>query len=75
MCCSCLITMLHLTLWDLGDFSTLGCSISHSLFKFTSIELVKLPNHIILSLLLLFCLQSFPASGSFPVDQLFASGD
>ena len=75
MCCSCLITMLHLTFSDLMGFSIPGCSISHNLFKFTSIELVKLPNHIILCLVLLFCLQSFPSSRSFPMSQLFASGD
>ena len=31
-------------------------------------------NHLILGLPLLLCLQSFPASGSFPMSRLFASG-
>ena len=37
-------------------------------------ELVMLSNHLIHCLHLLFCLQSFPASGSFSVSQLFPSG-
>ena len=39
-----------------------------------SIELVMLSNHLILWRLFSFCLQSFPASGSFPVSRLFISG-
>ena len=39
-----------------------------------SIELVISSNHLILSCPFSFCLQSFPASGSFPVSQLFTSG-
>ena len=39
-----------------------------------SIELVMLSNHLILCRPLLLCLQSFPASGSFPRSQFFASG-
>ena len=39
-----------------------------------SIELVMLSNHFILCLPFPFCLQSYPASGSFPVSQLFVSG-
>ena len=53
------------------DCSTPGSStisISWSLLKFVSVELVMLSNH------LFFCLQSFPASGSFPMSQLFTSG-
>ena len=47
-------------------------TISQSLLKFMSVESVMLPNHLILCHHLL--LQSFPASGSLPVSQLFASG-
>ena len=57
----------------------LGCSnqtslstISHSLLKFMPIESVILSNHLILCRPF-FCLQSSPASGSFPVSQLFTS--
>ena len=39
-----------------------------------SVELMVLSNHLILCHPVLLCLQSFPASGSFPVNWLFASG-
>ena len=47
----------------------------HSLLKLMSIESVMLSNHLILCCPLLLCLQSFPASGSFPMSQLFSSHD
>ena len=47
--------------------------ISQSLFKFMSIESVMLSNHLILCTPFSFCLQSFPASGRFPVSQLLTS--
>ena len=46
---------------------------SPSLFKPMSIKSV-IPNHLILCCPFSSCLQSFPASGSFPISQLFASG-
>ena len=58
------------------DFSmpaSLSLTISQSLPKFMSIELVMLSNHLILCYYS-FCLQSFPAAGSFPMSQLFTSG-
>ena len=42
--------------------------------KLMSIESAVPYNHLILCPLFFFCLQSFPASESFPVSQLFASG-
>ena len=51
----------------------LSSTITQGLLKFMSIESVILSNHLI-SAAFFFCLQSFPASGSFPVSQLFASG-
>ena len=48
-------------------------SISRNLLKLMSMESVMLSNHLILCHSS-FCLQSFPASGSFPVNQFFASG-
>ena len=48
--------------------------ISQRLLKLISIELVILSNHLILCHPLSFCLQSFPASGSFLMSQIFASG-
>ena len=49
------------------------CLISESLPKFMSIESVMSSNHIY-SAALFFCLQSFPASGSFPMSLLFILG-
>ena len=47
---------------------------SWSLLKLMSIESVMPSNHLILYCPLLLCPQSFPASGSFQMSQLFASG-
>ena len=52
----------------------LSSTVSQSLLKFISIESVMLSNHLIFCLPFSFCLQSFPASESSPVSQLFASG-
>ena len=46
-----------------------------NLLQLMFFELVMLSNHLILSRPFSFCLQSFPASGSFPRSQFFASGD
>ena len=51
----------------------LSFTISQSLLKFLSVKLVMLFNHLILCCPFSFCLQSFPASGSFPMSWLFAS--
>ena len=48
--------------------------ISQSLLRFMSIESVMPSNHFIVSYPLSYYFQSFPASGSFPVSQLFTSG-
>ena len=55
--------------------ASLSITSSRSLPKLMSIESVMLSNHLILCCLLLLPLQSFPASGSFPMSQFFASGD
>ena len=44
------------------------------LLKFMSIESVMQPNHLILCIPFSSSLQSFPASGSFPLSQFFTSG-
>ena len=62
------------TPWNVALQAPLPSTISQSLFEFMSIESVILSNHLILCHSLLFHLQSFPASGSFPMNQLFASG-
>ena len=46
---------------------------SQSLLKLMSIELVMPSNHLILCRPLFLSLQSFPASGSFPMSQFFPS--
>ena len=72
----------YLTLCGPMDCSTPGLPIidtRKNLLKLMSIDLVMPFNHLILChpLLLHFssCLQSFPASASFPMGQFFASGD
>ena len=47
---------------------------SRSLLKLMSVASMMPSNHLILCLPFSFCLQSFPASGSFPMSQFFASG-
>ena len=53
--------------------ASLSITNSQSLLKLMSTELVMPCNHLILCHPLLFRLQSFPASGFFPVSQLYAS--
>ena len=54
--------------------ASLSFTISGSSLKLMSIELVMSSNHCVLCFPFSSCLQSFPASGSFPTTQLFASG-
>ena len=54
--------------------ASLSFTISWGLLKLMSIESVMPSNHLILSHPFSFCLQSFPASGSFPMSHLFPSG-
>ena len=63
------------TTWNTACQTHLSFSLSQSLFRFVSIESVIPSNHLILwcSPPPSFCLQSFPASGSFPISQLFAT--
>ena len=72
----CSVTQLCLTLCNPINSSQapLSSTISWSLLKFMSIESVVLSNHSILCHPFLFYPQSFPASGSFPINQLFSSG-
>ena len=73
------VAQLCLTLCDSMDCSTPGLPDFHHLLEFAQththlIESVTLFNHLILCHPLLLCPQSFPASGSFPISQLLASG-
>ena len=59
------------------DYSTPGFAVHHqiqSLLKLMFIELVMSSNHLILWCPLLLLSSIFPASGSFPMSQFFASG-
>ena len=60
--------------WTAALQASLSFTISWSLLRFMSIELMMLSNHLILSCSLLLLLQSLPASGSFPMSQFFLSG-
>ena len=72
-----LVAQLYLTLCNPMDSGTPGSPILHysrSLLRFMSVELVMLSNQIILATPFSFCLQSLPASESFPMSWLFTSG-
>ena len=70
LCC----VRLFATPWTAARQASLSFIISWSLLKLMSIESVMPPNHLLLCCLFSSCLQSFPASGSFPMNHLFASG-
>ena len=65
---------LFVTPWAAAHQASLSSTISQSLFKFISIELVMPSNYFILCHSFSFCLQYLLASGSFPMSQHFASG-
>ena len=65
---------LFVTLWTAARQASLSLTISCSLLKFMSIELVMPSNQSFSATNSSFCLQSFPASESFPVRWLFGSG-
>ena len=60
--------------WTAACQASLSITNSWNLLKLMSIASVMPPNHLILCHPLLLHLQSFSASGSFPVSQFFASG-
>ena len=60
--------------WTAACQASLFFTISQSLLKFMPIESVMLSNHLILCHPFSFCLQSFPASGSFLMSHHFTSG-
>ena len=65
---------LFVTPWTEPHQTYLPFTVSWSLLKLFSIESMMPSNPIILCHPFISCLQSFPASGSFPVDWLFISG-
>ena len=60
--------------WTVARQPSLSLTISQSLLKLMSIESVMTPNHLILCCPLPLLPSIFPASGSFPMSRLFASG-
>ena len=60
--------------WTAACQASLSITNSWRLLKLMSIESVIPSNNLILVILFSFCLQSFPASGSFPMSQFYASG-
>ena len=65
---------LFVTPWTAARQASLSITNSWSFLRLMSIESVMPSNHLILCLSFSFPLQSFPASGSFPVSQFCASG-
>ena len=65
---------LFATPWIAACQASLWITNSQSLLKFMSTESVMPSNHLILCRPFSSCLQSFPASGSFPMSQFFTSG-
>ena len=61
--------------WIAACQASLTFTVSQIWLRFLSIESMMLSNDVIPCRPLSFCLQSFPALGSFPVSQLFPSGD
>ena len=75
--CSCLVAKSYPTLWDPMDCTTqasLSFTISQSLLKLMPMESVMPSNHLILCHPFLLLPLTFPATGSFPMSQLFSSG-
>jgi len=69
------LVQLFLTPWTVARQASLSFTISWSLLKLMSIELVVPANYLIFCCPpFSSCLQSFPASGSFLMSQLFESG-
>ena len=63
-----------MTPWIEACQAPVSSTISQSWLKFMSTELLILSNHLILCRSSRLCLQSFPASGSFPMSWLFTAG-
>ena len=64
---------LFVTPWTAATKASLPLTISWSLLRLMSIDLVILSNHLILCHLSLLCPQYFPTSGSFPMSRFFIS--
>ena len=71
---SCSVMSDSVTSWTAACQAFLSFTISQSLLKLMSVELMMPSNHLALCCLFSSCLQSFPESGSFQMSQFFASG-
>ena len=65
---------LFVTPWTAACLASLSLTISWCLLKLMPFKSMMPSNHLILCRPFSSCLQSFPASGSFPVSQFFTSG-
>ena len=65
---------LFVTPWITARQASVSIANSRGLLRLMPIELVMPSSHLILCHPLLFCPQSLPASGSFPMSELFTSG-
>ena len=65
---------LFVTPWTAACLASLSLTISRCLLKLMPFKSMMPSNHLILCRPFSSCLQSFPASGSFPVSQFFISG-
>ena len=65
---------LFVTPWTVAHQASLPFTISQSLLKFMSLELLILPNHLNLCHPFLLLLSIFPSIRSFPMSQFFTSG-
>ena len=72
--CSVTKSCLTETPWTAACYASLSFTISWSLLKLMSVVSMISLNHLILDPPFLLLAQSFPASGSFSVNRLFASG-
>ena len=71
---NCSVMSDSVTPWTAASQSPLSIIKSQSLLKFMSTESGIPSNHLIFCHPFFFCLQSFPASGSFLISRLFISG-
>ena len=74
LCCCCPFIQLYPTLWGPMDCSAPGFHVLHQLSELAQTHVYQVGDAILSSVIpFSSCLQSFPESGSFPVNRLFAS--
>ena len=77
ICCCCSVTKSYPALWDPMDWSTPGFPVHYQLLELAQTRVDQVgdaiqPPYSVVPFYS--CLQPFPASGSFPLSQFFASG-